>query len=887
MYISRHPHTVHVCVFTFLLSIASACDALDRYYDPSITTCSDQITDPNCWIGGTIPGIADNAIFDNAATTPYTVNFSTSVSNDGATVRRDMLAWNLGSNAYNFANDLVVGLSAGDVADLTIINGSVTSQNSYIGNAGSIGTVTVDGIGSAWTTNNNLVVGNTGSGAVTITNGGIMNTSRTVIGINHSDAQLGTVTVEGPGSTWTNLYTIDVGNDGRGDLNILNGGAVYAKDTRLGVFAGGGFVNVDGAATSLVNSGSLIVGEAKSSILNITNGAHVSSLVATVGDNGSGFVTVDGIDSRLDVGNELIIGRAGSGDWGQMNIINGGVVTSSSGRVGISQAVGVGIVNIDGANSAWINSGELTVGESGSGTMNILSGGVVSDTTGYISRFMPSSYSARHSYVTVDGVGSSWNNSDSLYVGGDGVAEGGAASLAVSNGGSVNAASLLKVWHTSVISLTDGSIRTDTVINDGSINIGSGGAGDSDLTAISEYVGYDGNGILNQNGGTHSIGSLLILGYNSTANGIYNLNDGTLNANTGIGWRGTGVFNQSGGAINGSVTINNMSTYNLTGGYVTSPTVIAIDESSTMNQSGGVATITPSLHRGLALYGTYNLNGGLLDTFRAEITSLSGAVFEQTGGAHNVGTLLLSNHDPIASTQTTTGEYNLRGGNLASSFTLLGNTINMIGAFNQTGGTHVSDTLEIRSSSGTYNLSGGRLDATNIYVNNGGNFNFDGGTLLVDNYSGNLVNKGGTIEPGASPGITNIFGDYTQSIFGTYIAEIAGLTQGSEYDLLNVTGTATLGGILDVNLLNTSSFTPSLGDTFDILMADTISGEFDILLLASISGGLGWDVSYILDPFSTDIVRLTIIQAVPVPPALWLFGSGLLGLIGISRKKTK
>jgi len=26
-------------------------------------------------------------------------------------------------------------------------------------------------------------------------------------------------------------------------------------------------------------------------------------------------------------------------------------------------------------------------------------------------------------------------------------------------------------------------------------------------------------------------------------------------------------------------------------------------------------------------------------------------------------------------------------------------------------------------------------------------------------------------------------------------------------------------------------------------------------------------------------------SAVPVPPALWLFGSGLLGLIGISRRK--
>jgi hypothetical protein len=32
-------------------------------------------------------------------------------------------------------------------------------------------------------------------------------------------------------------------------------------------------------------------------------------------------------------------------------------------------------------------------------------------------------------------------------------------------------------------------------------------------------------------------------------------------------------------------------------------------------------------------------------------------------------------------------------------------------------------------------------------------------------------------------------------------------------------------------------------------------------------------------------LRLTFTNAVPIPPALWLFGSGLLGLIGIARRK--
>jgi hypothetical protein len=39
-------------------------------------------------------------------------------------------------------------------------------------------------------------------------------------------------------------------------------------------------------------------------------------------------------------------------------------------------------------------------------------------------------------------------------------------------------------------------------------------------------------------------------------------------------------------------------------------------------------------------------------------------------------------------------------------------------------------------------------------------------------------------------------------------------------------------------------------------------------------------------PFSEVFIGGTVdIQAIPVPPALWLFGSGLLGLVGIARRK--
>lgn len=84
-------------------------------------------------------------------------------------------------------------------------------------------------------------------------------------------------------------------------------------------------------------------------------------------------------------------------------------------------------------------------------------------------------------------------------------------------------------------------------------------------------------------------------------------------------------------------------------------------------------------------------------------------------------------------------------------------------------------------------------------------------------------------------------------------------------------------------------FSASLGDSFDIFTAETFVGEFDILTLAVLGAGLQWDVSYLLDFIGkTDVLRLSVVSsasAVPVPAAAWLFGSALIGLVGIKRKK--
>ena len=116
--------------------------------------------------------------------------------------------------------------------------------------------------------------------------------------------------------------------------------------------------------------------------------------------------------------------------------------------------------------------------------------------------------------------------------------------------------------------------------------------------------------------------------------------------------------------------------------------------------------------------------------------------------------------------------------------------------------------------------------------------------------------------------------------------ELGGLQPGTQYDTLSITGTAELGGLLDVDLFG--GFSPILGDSFDLLEAETIFGEFDFLSLALLGSDLFLDIEYLLDPIEMDIVRLSVASSatVPLPPAFWLFLTGLSVLYRAARTKT-
>ena len=153
---------------------------------------------------------------------------------------------------------------------------------------------------------------------------------------------------------------------------------------------------------------------------------------------------------------------------------------------------------------------------------------------------------------------------------------------------------------------------------------------------------------------------------------------------------------------------------------------------------------------------------------------------------------------------TTAGTVNIGqvGGTAASLFQMLGQN-----DYVQTGGTTSlltsSSTLSVASSH-SVDLMGGTLEGI--------------GTI-----SGNLSNTGGTILPGTpgEAGILTITGKYSDPQ-GSLDIQIGGLTAGTGFSQLAVQGDASLGGTLEVSLIN--GFTPAVGETFEFLTSAGLNG---------------------------------------------------------------
>ena len=468
-----------------------------------------------------------------------------------------------------------------------MINGGglAVSNAGFIGNEeGSMGLLTVDGNGSTWTNSGYLRVGDRGNGTLNITNGGLVSNTDAVIGFDAgivpwvSDSR-GEVTVSGPGSMWTNS-TLDVGYSGSGILNIDDGGMVIVEGkTQVAV-------RKDSSGVINFNNGTLTTGELISSINDLhgtgTINTHgLSSNVDLVFDASHGlnqtFVINKNPDQNITV-NLMIDGSGSIGvgyeGAGSMSISDGRVVESTFGDIGCKPGSS-GIVTVDGVGAKWNNSDDLAIGISSTGTLAITNGGRVSNSVGYIATILIPDYHMvdGQGRVTVDGVGSTWTNSSSLFVGyvGNGtlaITGGGqvASTMGFIGGGGWPDSTIGDVtvdgngskWTNSedlrvgkgTLAITDGAQVEDT---NGYIDLGSvtvDGAGSMWVNS-GELIISDGNGKLFITGGGRvfsnsasigqyylSAGSVTVDGANSTwyNNGdlsIGNFGDATLNITNG------------------------------------------------------------------------------------------------------------------------------------------------------------------------------------------------------------------------------------------------------------------------------------------------------------------------------------------------------------------
>ncbi len=386
---------------------------------------------------------------------------------------------------------------------LTVSNGALVTSligelaDDDVANA----VVTVTGAGSRWNMTGQLVVADDGTATMSILDGGAVSNTNATIGAD--TVAVGTVTVAGAGSTWTNDGSITVGVEAEGSLTIEDGGSVSNHDGHIGAIAGStGMVTVTGAGSTWNNSTSLTVGESGTGALTIQDGGHVSNLHAGfIGANtgSSGMAIVSGTGSTWTNTTNLRVGHFGTGT---LRIEAGGHVSNLHSVVGdFSGSNGTAIVS--GAGSTWTNSANFIVAHSTTGTLTIEAGGAVSNVNGYIGLEIGSI-----GLVTVTGAGSQWQNTGSLFVGGEPAEPGGQGTLRIQTGGTVVVAQNTDLFADGHIHLEGGTLDAQS--------ISFQGGGEFDWTSGTLHVGSFNGNLTNQAGTLapgHSAGSTTIAGF--------------------------------------------------------------------------------------------------------------------------------------------------------------------------------------------------------------------------------------------------------------------------------------------------------------------------------------------------------------------------------------
>ncbi|EJT02585.1 autotransporter domain-containing protein [Rhizobium sp. CCGE 510] len=594
----------------------------------------------------------------------------------------------------------------------------------------------------------------------------------------------------GPGtqpSPWTINNDLIVGDQTGDDATLIirNGGVVSNDIGVLGLDLGAsGTVTVTGAGSTWSNAADLYVGFDGTGTLSIDDGGAVDNINGSIGyfsGAASGTVTVTGSGSTWTNSQDLTIGDSGAGT---LIISNGGTVNSASGYIS-NDASAVGEVIVTGANSLWSNSTYVAVGEAGAGTLTISNGGSVTGSFGYVG------FSSNGSgVVSVTGAGSNWINSSELYVG-----EFGSGSVTVENGGLISASGVI---------IADVSGATGTVYLAGSAGNGRGvletgyldrGAGDANLV-------FDG-GILRATG--------------NEANFLGGFNAGEVMFDAGGAFIDTngfaiGIATDLQGA--GGLTKQGTGTLTLSG--TNSYTGVTTVEAGTLLAGSAGAFVQN---------GAYAVNAGILDLGGFDLTmgQLSGSGGEIAIGGADL-TLDQASDSTYSGILSGSGDFTMAG---SGTLRLTGNSSGF---------------------TGTTAVSGGRLIVNGSL---GGILTMTGGRLGGSGHLGALTTGAGvTIAPGNSIGTLTVGGNLILDPGTTYDVEVD--PAGTASDLISVGGTAFLNGANVVHVGMNGHYKPF--STYTILTAaGGINGTFGAV--TSNYAFLAADLSYDLNNVYLEVER--------------------------------
>lgn len=492
-------------------------------------------------------------------------------------------------------NGGTTGSISGDIVNGGVLAFQRGNAYAYGGSISGAGSLHQNGMGELTLSGDSTYAGSTyvNAGALMLT-GRVLGSSALVMG--DLAGQSAQMTVDGSSASFTAAGSAlsYIGRAGAGALTVQNGGSAIFGNLTLGLQGtGAGVLNITDAGSRVATS-TIEVGVTGTGTLNILNGGVLTSTTGRLGRLGVGkadTVVVSGPGSRWDVGGVFY------GHNGSITISDGGVMTAGTARLGQAGLLGgASLLNmtVTGAGSRFETTGALILatGANDKGAITIADGGVVKAGDGTLAM----------------GTGDAVLNI------------GGAEGSAVAGAGALDAAFVTMAGANNRINFNhdDADYRFSSAIS-GLGSVIHNGSGVTVLTGMNSYAGAT----------TINAGSLFINGDQSGATGLTSVNTGATLG--GVGVIGGDVVVADGGAINpggpgtspgtlsvaGDLTLSNGSALNFSFGQANVPGGplndlinvegdLTLDGTLNVDTSGG-GTLDPGVYR------VFNYQGSLTD----------------------------------------------------------------------------------------------------------------------------------------------------------------------------------------------------------------------------------------------------------------------------------